>query len=110
MNYTFVNYEKNGVKTIVAISHFAGKSVKGYAKLNPTDEFNQEKGEKLAAARCNVKVLKKRKKNAEKRYNEAKEAMIKAIAHFNKIEDELKNTYDEVFDAEDEVAKILEEI
>lgn len=45
---------------VIAISSFAGKVVKGVAKCDPNDEFNLESGKKLAAARCNEKVCRRR--------------------------------------------------
>ena len=41
---------------ICAMSTYAGKNVKGYAKLNEGDEWNWETGKALAIARCNTKI------------------------------------------------------
>lgn len=49
---------------IIAMSTFAGKTVKGVAKLNPKDEYDEEFGKRLAAARCNLKIAQKRCKRA----------------------------------------------
>ena len=50
----------NGVKETVAISTYAGKTVRGVAKCDPRDEYDEELGRQLAIARCNLKVAKKR--------------------------------------------------
>ena len=62
-NYRYII--KNN-KEIIALSTYAGKTVKGIAKCDPRDEFDIEKGKKLAAARCNAKVANKRYRRAEK--------------------------------------------
>lgn len=45
---------------VYMISHYAGEVVKGSAKCSPEDEFDLEYGKRLAAARCNEKVVEKR--------------------------------------------------
>lgn len=54
-------YFKQGT-TVFAVSTYAGRTVKGCAKLNPMDKFNEAFGKDLAAARCNQKVVNKRRK------------------------------------------------
>ena len=51
---------------VVAVSSFAGHRVRATAKADPRDKFDLEKGKRLAAARCNLKVAEKRKKHAKK--------------------------------------------
>ena len=67
---------------IIAVSTYAGKTVKGVAKKDPRDTFDLHFGKELAAARCAVKVAKKRKARARKRAWEAECAMIEAHKHF----------------------------
>ena len=45
---------------VVAIRTYIGKTVKGIAKCDPRDNYDEEIGMKLAAARCNNKVATKR--------------------------------------------------
>lgn len=52
-------------QTVVALSTFAGKVVRGVARCAPDDSWNPESGKKLAAARCSVRVSEKRMKRAE---------------------------------------------
>jgi predicted phage tail protein len=73
--YKFYQYvDEQGRQVVVAVSRHAGRTVKGYAKCDPDDEFDLELGKKLAAARCAVKIAKKRNANAnaqkKKAYNE----------------------------------------
>ena len=53
---------------VVAVSSFAGHRVRATAKCDPRDKFDLEKGKRLAAARCNLKVAEKRRKHAHKQY------------------------------------------
>ena len=56
--YKFYHYvDKDGSNVVVAVSSHAGRTVKGYARCTPEDNFDLEVGKKLAAARCNEKVL-----------------------------------------------------
>ena len=55
-----------GNKVVVALSSFAGKTITGVARCAPEDTFDIDKGKKLAAARCNLKIAEKRMKYAEK--------------------------------------------
>ena len=57
------SYFTNGKDTVVAVASYAGKRVRGVAKCSEMDEFDLAKGEKLAAARCNLKIAKMRDKN-----------------------------------------------
>ena len=51
---------------VIAISTYAGKTVKGIAKADPRDEFDVEKGKALAIARCAAKIAMKRQNRAKK--------------------------------------------
>ena len=62
--YTFFTRpSENGegnVQVVVANSTYGGRCVRGIAKCDPHDEYNKVVGMQLAAARCNLKVAKKR--------------------------------------------------
>ena len=60
---------------VIAISTYAGKTVKGVAKTDPKDTFDEALGKELAATRCATKV-------AKKRYARAKKMMKKAMAQY----------------------------
>ena len=53
---------------VIALSTYAGKTVRGIAKCHPNDTFDVEFGRKLAAARCNAKIAAKRAANAQNKY------------------------------------------
>lgn len=78
-NYKFYKSDNK----IIAISSFAGKTVKGVAKCDPEDTFSREFGEKLAAARCDKKVAFKRVKCANAK-------LLETVTEFEAAEKKLK--------------------
>lgn len=68
---------------VIAVSSFAGQTVRGVAKCNPADEFDSEKGTALATARCGVKIAEKRVKRAYAKVDEAKAQVYAAIAYMS---------------------------
>jgi hypothetical protein len=95
---------------IIALSTYAGKTVKGYAKCSPEDEFSNETGKQLAAARCGVKVAVKRVKNAQKKWHEAVQAYLKAEKHMHAMAKYYEDAVDRQKIAEAQVEYILNEI
>lgn len=93
---------------VTAVSTYAGRTVKGYAKCDPRDEYNEEHGMKLAAARCNQKVAEKRKARAWKKFNEASRLARQA----EQYEEDMRNYYIDSINAltkaETDVKEILE--
>lgn len=83
--YTDYNYRYIVTPTkVIALSTYAGKTVRGVAKCHPTDEFNEEYGKKLAAARCNQKIAAKRYERAFRKYRFMCEAMNEVEREFSK--------------------------
>ena len=79
-NPTF-EFHTDGHSKVIAVSSFAGQTVRGVAKCAPNDEFDLEYGKRLAAARCVVKIASKRMNRAAGKANMALEAANIAIAH-----------------------------
>lgn len=77
-------YAQAGNK-VIAISTYAGRTVRAVAKADPRDAFSLEDGKRLAAARCNAKIAAKRTKNAEKSLSRAKVALEQAETRYNKM-------------------------
>ena len=102
--YTFKN--ENGGTTISAVSSYAGRKVKGYAKCDPRDEFNVERGKKLAAARCNAKIAEKRVSRASSKFMEAKRQLAEAQDFFNRMSVYYTDAVDEFDSAVEEVVKL----
>ena len=92
---------------VVAISTYAGKTVKGYAKCHPDDAWNWEEGKKLAIARCAEKIAVKRANRATRKVAEAQEILAEAIAHLNDMLNYHMNAADEVTATNAEVNRLL---
>ena len=84
---------------IIAVSSYAGKTVKGVAKLHPNDAFDEEFGKELAVARCAVKVAKKRCARAQKKIELAKTEVYTARDYLKKMEDYEQDAYNELREA-----------
>lgn len=61
----------SGDQKVIAVSTYAGRTVRGTAICHPQDTFDLEKGKEIAAARCAVKIAAKRMKRAERKRQEA---------------------------------------
>ena len=70
---------------VIAVSTYAGKTVKGVAKRDPRDSFDLHFGKELAAARCAAKVAKKRKTRAQKQVLKAQRQCLEAQKYFNRM-------------------------
>ena len=94
--------------TIIAISTYAGKTVKGYSRCHPNDfeHYDADYGNQLAAARCGVKVANKRVKHARQKVEEAKKKLDEAIQYYNNMRLYLNNAEDELWEANEEVDRL----
>ena len=70
---------------VVAVSTYCGHNVRGVAKCSNEDEFDLEKGMKLAAARCNEKIAEKRVARACYKYKDAIDLHNEAIRYHDKM-------------------------
>lgn len=75
----------NSKNEIIAVSTYAGKTVKGVAKCDPRDSFDKATGEQLAIARCAAKIAEKRRKRAERKVAEAKILVDEAQAYLDRM-------------------------
>lgn len=78
-------YYTDNKRKVVAVSSFAGQTVRGVATCSDRDTFDIEKGKKLAAARCAAKVARKRFKRAQKKFDEACDMQNKADLFYDKM-------------------------
>lgn len=92
---------------VCAMSTYAGKNVKGYAKLNEGDEWNWETGKALAIARCNAKIAEKRMKRAQKKVIEAQEILDDATGYLSDMVDYCADSTDEYMAAKSHVADLI---
>ena len=68
---------------ILARSTYAGETVKGKAICHLNDTYNEEKGIKLAVARCAEKISRKRKARAARLLKKANEQLALAQKYVN---------------------------
>ena len=80
--YTFYT---DGANKIIAVSTYAGKTVRGVAKCDPRDTFDSEAGEALAQARCASKIANKRYARACKEQKKAERAVAIAQKRLEKM-------------------------
>ena len=84
-------YYTNGKNIVVAVTSYAGQTIRGVAKCNEQDEFNLETGKELAAARCAVKIAKERMKYT---YSERKiwqKFLNQDVAQYEKWDDKYRD-------------------
>ena len=92
---------------VIALSTYAGHTVRGIAKCDPKDEFDLENGKKLAAARCNYKVALKRAKRSAMKVEDAANAVKAASVHYSNMVSYNHDAKVELNEAEDELNKLL---
>lgn len=85
-------YYVNGNK-VVAVSTYCKKSVRGVAVCHPDDKFDLEKGKRIAAAKCNERIAKKRLARASQKAIDAGFAVMKA----NEEHEKMKEYYNDAF-------------
>lgn len=96
-------------KVVVAVTNIAGHRVKGYAKCSPEDTFDLETGKKIAAARCNVKALKKIANYLGDRAEDFTDAAEVAQRQARKALDKFKAAVDDVNEAQAYLDSVLSE-
>ena len=106
----FTNYKYYITKNkVIAVSSFAGKTVRGVAICADQDKFDIEKGKQLASARCNEKVSKKRLCRANKEYKKAQENFNRSLERLTKMRLYVEDSYIAYNSAAQLVDKITEE-
>ena len=106
--YKFYQYkDKNAKDTVAAASTYAGRTVKGYAKCDPRDQFSVEKGKELAAARCNAKIAAKRVKRASAKYLEAQQQLADARRFMARMTEYYTDAVDQLDEANAAVTDMM---
>jgi hypothetical protein len=98
-------------RAVIAFSSFAGKTITGVAKCDPEDTFDLDTGKKLASARCDFKVAKKRMKHAKACLEYATEAAEYWASYKEKMEAYVTDSakaYDEALDELADIVKSFE--
>ena len=94
MSYPLEKYRfyTNGRK-VIAVSTYAGKTVRGVAVCHADDNFDLETGKRLAAARCNEKIAEKRMERAANKMFTAGLDVAKAQEHLKEMQDYYNDAY-----------------
>ena len=98
----------NANSDVIAVSTYAGKTVKGVAKCDPRDTFDMNKGIEIAEARCAKKVADKRLTRARKKYAEAEQKFRDAETYLHKMSDYISDATEALEKAENALDSILE--
>lgn len=85
-------FYSNGKNKVVAVSTYAGKTVKGVAKCDPRDSFYTSKGEELAMVRCAEKIAAKRVARSKKEFEKAKNMVAIAQRKLEKMDSYVKDS------------------
>ena len=93
-------------KKVIAVTHYAGRAVRGIAKCAPEDTFDVEIGCKIAVARAEAKAARAKIRNAAAKYLEAAKAADAAEKRF----DEMKQYYMDAIDQLDEAEEYLDKL
>ena len=94
---------------IIAVSTYAGKIVRAAAKADPRDEFDEDYGKRLAAARCNYKVAKKRRAAAKRKMYKLEREMAQLEIQYEKAVMWFNDASVAKYEAADDVIQILAE-
>lgn len=88
---------------VIVVSHYAGKRVKGYAKCDPKDTYDFDKGKKLATLRCDEKVCDKRFKKALKKLAQARADVEAAQKHLLDMQDYVTQSREDLIQVQTEL-------
>jgi hypothetical protein len=92
---------------IIAMSTYAGETVKGKAICHINDTYSEEAGTKLAVARCAEKIARKRKARATRLVKKAEAQMVEAKRYLDKMNHYYNDSCAEAAEAQAETADIL---
>lgn len=92
---------------ILARSTYAGETVKGKAICHMNDTYNEDKGVKLAVARCAEKIAKKRKARAARLLKKAQDQLAMAQKYVTDMTAYHTDATAEYAEAQADVANIL---
>lgn len=92
---------------ILARSTYAGETVKGKAICHMNDTYDEDKGVKLAVARCAEKIAKKRKARAARLLKKAQDQLTMAQKYVTDMTAYHTDATAELAEAQADVADIL---
>lgn len=92
---------------IIAMSTYAGQVVKGKAICHINDTYDEEKGKKLAIARCAEKIARKRQARSARLLKKAHEQLKMAQKYVDDMAQYNADACAEVCEAQADLQKIL---
>ena len=101
--YKYRIYTANRDKTVIAVSSFAGRTVKGIAKCDPKDAPDLEKGIKLAILRCDEKIANKKVNRGIMKVKAAKTELEAANKKFSHMQEYLNDSQNKLLKASKEL-------
>jgi hypothetical protein len=107
--YNIVVHQHKDYKTteIIAYSTYAGKVVKGNAIVHENDTYDEEKGKKLAIARCAEKIARKRQARSARLLKKAHDQLKMAQKYVDDMAQYNADACAEVTEAQTDLQKIL---
>lgn len=108
MTYPLDKYRfiQNGNR-VIALSTYAGRTVRGIATCSSKDSFSLDKGKELAAARCAFKIASKRLARADSKVFEATIAMQKGNEYYDNMLDYQRNALINYYETRNMLDSIL---
>lgn len=103
--YRFIVYPEK--RQVIAITHDAGKIIRGVATCAPEDEFDEELGKRIAAAKANIKVAKRRSRRASELYIQAVEEVTQAQQKLEHYKQFLCDSHDKELNANMELFTLI---
>ena len=94
---------------VIAVTTYAGRTVRGVAVCADDDNFDLEYGKRLAAARCNYKVAKKRRDRAFAKVASAAQVYETAVNNMDKYRRYFYDASNAVLEAGTELDNVLAE-
>ena len=91
----------------VAVTIFAGKTVRGVAKAAPEDEYNPEIGRSIAFAKLKEKVAAKKEKLMRERYEQLNQESIALSIRKDRMKDRVIDAGHEYEEALDNLNAIM---
>lgn len=99
-----------GGHKVIAVSTYAGKTVRGVAICHPQDTFDLEIGKKIAAARCALKIAEKRLDRADRKQGEAYASWRAAERYLDKMSDYANDAEIQLYEAQDYLEDLLADL
>lgn len=99
-------YFTNGENVVVAVSSYAGRTIRGVAKCSDQDKFDLETGKKLAAARCAMKIARERVKCAKVQRDMWQEILAYNAVQYEKWDDR----YDDALEIEKRARDVYDDM